>query len=148
MLARFDVSSTIKVPHEALDELRQLIRRAEEEYCAAWESEVGDVPLEFRARAMASHLLDSGFSQSHLHRWLTAITDQIATISDLNRAVSEMFDAMPIESFEVFVPCAAPFSKNPKPESNVSWIDGAQGSAAGFVTTSPSAKRADTTAGS
>ena len=97
VLDRLRVDSPRSVPRDANDELRQLIRRAEDEYCSAWERASGDVPLEFRSRAMASHLLDSGFSEFHLHRWLRAVRQGVQTMADLNRAVSEMFASMPMQ---------------------------------------------------
>jgi hypothetical protein len=129
VLDDLSVTKPSQVSHHTVDELRQLIRRAEMDYCSAWQPACSGVALEFRARALASHLLDSGFSQSHLHRWLRAVQGDIGTISDLHVAISEMFNSMPGQSFEVFVPCAAPFSKPSRPDANVRWIDGAEGSA-------------------
>ena len=128
VLDRLRVDSPRSVPRDANDELRQLIRRAEDEYCSAWERASGDVPLEFRSRAMASHLLDSGFSEFHLHRWLRAVRQGVQTMADLNRAVSEMFASMPMQPFDVFVPCAAPFNKIASSDGIVRWLSGSEAS--------------------
>ena len=129
VLAELDVTAASKVPPHAVEQLHQLIRRAEEEYCAAWQSAGSGVALEYRARAIASHLLDAGFSQSHLHRWLQAVREDISTIPDLANELSTMVSSMAGKEFHVFVPCAAPFNKPSQPEAAVRWIDGAEGSA-------------------
>ena len=89
VLAALDVTAASKVPPHAVEQLQQLIRRAEEEYCATWQSADSGVALEYRARAIASHLLDAGFSQSHLHRWLQAVREHIAANPKKFRAIVE-----------------------------------------------------------
>lgn len=55
--------------------IRQLLEAAEEKYLARWEvvlgSRVNPPRPERAARSIATHLLDSGFSGTFLHRWWT-----------------------------------------------------------------------------
>ena len=72
LLGQFDVNAPDKVSRSARDELLELSRRADLDYCRWWQNAPEDVPVEFAARAIASHLLDAGFSADHLFRWAQA----------------------------------------------------------------------------
>lgn len=124
VLNELDAPTPAKVPPRAIAELHQLVRRAEKEYCGQWKRAETGIALEFRSRALASHLLDSGFSQSHLYRWLQAVRKNVHNMSDLTDQISTMFESMQPKEFELFVPCAAPFAKPNQPDAPVRWIDG------------------------
>lgn len=116
-------SSSAKVPRSARDELEQLARRVDKDYLANWAT-TNTQPLEFTARAFASHLLDGGFSPDHLHRWIRATGDRIHDLPELAQATQEMVGRLPIRSYEVFVPCAAPYRKPSAAGATVRWVDG------------------------
>lgn len=61
-LGQLDVASSSKIPLAVRDELDQLVRRLEPEYLGNWCTAATEPPVEFAARALASHLLDLGFS--------------------------------------------------------------------------------------
>ena len=82
-LDALNVSSRSKIPVVARDELEQLVRRLASDYLDNWRSATIDPPVEFSARALASHLLDLGYSPDHLHRWITAMAPTIMSMDQL-----------------------------------------------------------------
>jgi hypothetical protein len=127
ILARLDVlevTSPSKVSVAARDELDQLVRRLGSDYLQNWTVATTEPPVEFTARALAAHLLDLGFSPDHLHRWVTAIAGDITSLSQVTAATMDMVTRMPIRTYNVFVPCAAPFDKPAHGAGRVRWLDG------------------------
>ena len=123
-LGQLDVASSSKIPLAVRDELDQLVRRLEPEYLGNWCTAATEPPVEFAARALASHLLDLGFSPDHLHRWNAAVGPGIANLDVLTETAREMVTRMPPRTYDVFVPCAAPYSKPASPTGRVRWLDG------------------------
>ncbi len=124
-LERLDATSRSKIPVAARDELDQLVRRVEAEYLDNWCNSPSIAPVEFTARAFASHLLDLGYSPDHLHRWLTATSPTVTSIADLASATRDMVSSMPTRTYGVFVPCAAPYNKPAADSlSPVQWLEG------------------------
>ncbi len=118
------VASPSKVPVAARDELEQLVRRLSSDYLQNWTVATTEPPVEFTARALAAHLLDLGFSPVHLHRWITAVRGDVTSLSQVAAATMEMVTRMPIRTYHVFVPCAAPFDKPAHNGGRVRWLDG------------------------
>lgn len=58
------------------------------------------------ARAVASHLLDCGYSMSYLHRWVKGHLGSASTLGDLLDSAAELA-TRPYRAFEVVVPFAA-----------------------------------------
>jgi len=115
-------SSSSKVPISARDELEQLVRRLKVDYLANWcEKAAPLTSVEFTARALASHLLDLGFSPNHLHRWLTNVAPGLADLGQLAQKTKEMVNEMPTRSYLVFVPCAVPHDKS-QVTGQVTWL--------------------------
>ena len=106
------------------DELSHLIYRARDDYLDRWVSAPTDVPVEFAARAIASHLLDMGFSSTHLDRWLQRNRSSLATLPELAEEAATMVTEMRPRQFGVFVPCSAPYAKPSQPSGSVTWLDG------------------------
>ncbi len=125
---RLDATAPAKVPAAARDELDHLAQRAVDEYGPAW-SRAGASPVEFTARAFASYLLDAGFSQEHLHRWIRARRGGLTDVAAVAGAVATMFGSMPPKSYETFIPCSAPFDKPTDVGGAARWIDGAEAAA-------------------
>ena len=124
LLGRFAVSSTKEVSRNVSDELDHLVQRASDDYLDRWVEAPTATPVEFAARAIASHLLDMGFSNTHLYRWLQAKRCSLADLSDLAEEASGMVSKMRPRQFSVFVPCDAPYDKLGEPSGRVSWLDG------------------------
>lgn len=83
------------------------------------------MPVEFTARAFAAHLLDAGFSPDHLYRWIEAIGPDLNSINELAEAASDMVSRMPVQTYEIFVPCAAPYHKpDARSGSTFRWATG------------------------
>lgn len=101
-------------------------------YLGRWADRVRtrrDVAPEFLARRIGAHLLDHGWSASHLHRWLTYRTryrtDPVEMPDILEEAESDL--AMPPKEFVVCVPLAqAPPLPRPSPPGWMSSRDVAQ----------------------
>ena len=127
-LNALSVSSPSKIPVASRDELEQLARRLAKDYPDNW-CTANDPPVEFAARALASHLLDLGFSPDHLHRWITAVRPELRSMDQLTEATRDMVARMPSRSYTVFVPCAAPFDKPNVDTGPVRWLDGHAASA-------------------
>jgi len=123
-LSQLDVNDVKEVPRVANDELGELVRRAEEEYCSRWRSAPTDIPVEFAARAIASYLLDSGFSSDHLFRWLQAREVSFTTIHELAEETDGMVSDMQAKEFQVFVPCTAPYVEQQGDPGTMQWMDG------------------------
>lgn len=131
VLALLSVSSSQKIPRATHDELEQLIRRADNDYFSRWEHAQTIVAVEFSARAIASHLLDSGFSDDHLFRWLKAKRSSISSVQELAKELAIMTNEMQFREHTVFVPCSAPFDKSNVTSGDTIWMDG--GTAANWL---------------
>ena len=124
VLCELHVTRPGKVPESSREELEQLIRRADAEYLQLWSKASDDVPVEFAARAIASHLLDAGFSAEHLYRWVQARVKEIPSIPELAAEALTMTDKMPRKIRQVFIPCSAPFQKPTEAKNMFQWLDG------------------------
>ena len=60
VLGQMEVNTPKQLSRHAYDHLDQLTRRAQAEYCRRWADATEDVPVEFAARAIASHLRAAG----------------------------------------------------------------------------------------
>ena len=60
VLGQMEVNTPKQLSRHAYDHLDQLTRRAQAEYCGRWADATEDVPVEFAARAIASHLRAAG----------------------------------------------------------------------------------------
>ncbi len=123
-LGQLDVSSGSKVPAAARDELDHLIYRVEVDYLDNWCDAINAPSVEFSARAFASHLLDLGFSPDHLHRWIMKVGPSITDLTELATTTRDMVASMPTRTFDVFVPCAAPYRKPDVTAGPVNWLEG------------------------
>ena len=124
LLDQFDVNAPDKISRSARDELLELSRRADLEYSCQWQSAPEDVPIEFAARAIASHLLDAGFSADHLFRWVRAKESSMGSVRECAEQMATMTNEMSTRDYEVFIPCAAPFAKPSDGSGQVRWLDG------------------------
>lgn len=124
LLSRLEARSLKDVSRDLSDELSHLICRARDDYLDRWVSASTDVPVEFAARAIASHLLDMGFSSTHLHRWLQRNRSSLTTLPELAEEAATMVTEMRPRQFGVFVPCSAPYAKPSQPSGSVTWLDG------------------------
>ena len=124
LLGKLAVKSPKNVSRDARDELDHLVRRARDDYLGLWVEARADTPVEFAARAIASHLLDTGFSSTHLYRWLQAARSSLAALPELAEAAVVMVAKMPPRQFGVFVPCSAPYPKPSEPSGSVAWLNG------------------------
>ena len=124
LLQGFDVNSLKDVRRDRCDELDHLVRRAQDGYLGRWVVAPVDVPVEFTARAIASHLLDTGFSGTHLYRWLQAKRTSLSDLSELAEEAAGMVNEMRLRQFSVFIPCSAPYTKLSGPAGSVEWLDG------------------------
>ncbi len=125
-LADLDVTTSSRIPLYRRDELDQLLLRVEAEYLANWCNAAVSCPVEFTARALASHLLDLGYSPDHLHRWISAVGPNLTSVAELAEETHSMVGRMPVRGYELFVPCAAPFAKPPASSAPLVWLDGKQ----------------------
>jgi hypothetical protein len=89
--------------------LQQLEQDVGEHYLERWavalEVENHGQQPERVARALASHLLDSGVSQDHLHRWLTYLRDHDGNVHDaasIARAGQKLLDSS-LKRFRILV---------------------------------------------
>ena len=124
LLSRLEVRSPRDVSRGLCDELGHLVRRARDDYLTQWVNAPADIPVEFAARAIASHLLDMGFSSTHLHRWLQGNRSSLAVLPELAEEAAGMVTEMRPRKFDVFVPCSAPYAKPAEPSGSVTWLDG------------------------
>ena len=130
-LDRLDVETGSKDWRSKIDiagrhELDQLVRHLRMDYLGNWCTPAGDPAVEFSARALASHLLDIGFSADHLYRWITRVGANFSTLRDLVDAARDMVVSMPPRTYLVSVPCAAPFQKPHEGNHRVVWLEGKQ----------------------
>lgn len=125
-LGDLDVTTPSRIPAHRRDELEQLLLRVQADYLSNWCSAAPGTPVEFTARALASHLLDLGYSPDHLHRWITAVGPNLTGVADLAAETQAMVDRMPERSYRLLVPCAAPYSKPPTSPGPIVWLDGKQ----------------------
>ena len=124
LLCKLEVRSPKDVSRDLCDELGHLVRRARDDYLDRWVNAPADVPVEFAARAIASHLLDMGFSSTHLYRWLQGNRSSLTTLAELAEEAAGMVTEMRPRQFGVFVPCSAPYAKPSEPSGSVTWLDG------------------------
>lgn len=111
-----------------LPALDRLTDRIESEYLLRWATWLKDaqeekVKPERTARAVASHLLDAGFSNNHLHRWLTYRTAHDARVYTLAELLSEAHELVmeALSSFTVLVPVNAGLGAKAQPPKE--WLD-------------------------
>lgn len=128
-LSEFNKSSVKGLSSSPLDDLRHLIRRAEDEYCERWCQAPAEQPVEFVARALASHLLDAGLSSDHLYRWLQRHRDGFGSLAALTDAIAAMDSEMRPRGIEVFVPCAAQYVQAAQPSGDLEWKSAPEASA-------------------
>jgi len=124
LLGRLEVKSPKDVSRGLCDELGHLAHRARDDYLNQWVNAPADLPVEFAARAIASHLLDMGFSSTHLHRWLQGNRSSLTALPELAEEAAGMVAEMRPREFGVFVPCSAPYAKPSEPSGSVTWMDG------------------------
>jgi hypothetical protein len=125
-LGDLDVTTAARIPAHRPDELEQLLVRVDAEYLSNWCDTTANAPVEFTARALASHLLDLGYSSDHLHRWITAVGPALTTVAELATETQSMVGRTPERRYAVFVPCAAPYEKPSTSSGFVRWLDGHQ----------------------
>jgi hypothetical protein len=90
-------------------QLGQLINLINEGYLDRWAaaaSTLAGVSAERLSRAIASHLLDCGYSPGFLHRTFRLMAKETATVGDLLTKAAELANAAP-RQFEVLVPFTA-----------------------------------------
>lgn len=90
------------------DSLTHLTARGGETYLDTWRTTVAEAGLpgiEGPARAIASHLLDSDLSPDHLHRWLTAVQQDLETsgVAALVEDAKRVHDAVE-RGYSILVP--------------------------------------------
>ena len=124
LLQLSEVKSAQKIPPHSVDELEALTRRAAQDYCARWRDNADGTSAEFAARALASHALDTHLSADHLFRWLEATGPSLRSTAELAEEMDSMQDRMHTRSYEVFIPCAAPFDKPDRSDGSLRWISG------------------------
>lgn len=96
-------------------ELQQIAADIREQYLERWavalENESHGFNAERIARSVASHLLDTGLSQNHLHRWLSWSRERDPVVHDLPSLVrrAEDFARRPEKQYRVLVPMLSPF---------------------------------------
>ncbi len=96
-------------------ELEQIAVDAKVHYLERWavalEHEHHGFNAERIARSLASHLLDAGFSQNHLHRWLSWSCERDPKEHDLASLVrsAAAFSRRPDKQYRVFVPMLTAF---------------------------------------
>lgn len=124
VLKRLNVKTPKDLQRDAYYQLEQLTHRARAEYFKQWTTTTSE-PVEFSSRAIASHLLDTGISNTHLYRWLQTKRYALGSLPELAEETHAMLTEMCLKQFNVFIPCSAPnigeFS--PKSESQVRWMD-------------------------
>jgi len=89
--------------------LVRLIDLVQTDYITRWATsfDTASAPSPERlARAIASHLLDCGYSMSYLHRWVTGHIGSANTLGDLLDSAAELA-TRPCRTFEVIVPFEA-----------------------------------------
>jgi hypothetical protein len=105
--------------------LEELLRQLRPEYLSNWAVALAGQRRprpERAARAIAAHLLDLGFSQRFLHRWLTYRVKNATpmTLSDIVQDADALANT-PIQQFDVLVALrASPRGKTPKPQG---WLE-------------------------
>ena len=106
--------------------LRELTDMIEDGYLGRWRTALDSPNLpapERLARAVASHLLDRGYSMGFLHRWALGVVGRGASLAQLFGEAEDLADA-PARAFEVLVP----FVSVPKPGELAAglgtWLDG------------------------
>lgn len=96
-------------------ELQQIAADVRDHYLERWalalEQEHHGFNAERIARSVASHLLDAGLSQNHLHRWLSWSRERDARVHDLPSLLRQAgdFAQRPDRQYRVFVPMISHF---------------------------------------
>ena len=105
--------------------LRELTDLVEDGYLGRWLSALDSPSLpapERLARALASHLLDCGYSMGFLHRWARAMVGRGASLAEVFREAEQLADAG-ARAFDVLVPLVSV----PKPDELAAglstWLD-------------------------
>jgi hypothetical protein len=106
---------------QSIRELRHLRAQVSQTYFENWRAAAtaGDAALERLARALASTLLDAGFSPSGLHRWLQGLVrnNPPASIEDVIDAAGDRL-RLPGRNWHVVVPVEqVPFRRHPRPSN-------------------------------
>ena len=124
MLNRLEVRPLKDLSQDVCDELDHLAHRAQDDYLSQWVGTPADAPVELTARAIASHLLDTGFSSTHLYRWLQSKRSSLSDPRELAEEAAGMVAEMRRRLFSVFVPCSAPYAKPSAASGAVTWLEG------------------------
>lgn len=105
--------------------LRQILDDVDANYLKRWSEHVASAPgaptrsFERAARAVASHMLDAGFSPSHLHRWFSyhiRHSPHHQTLADLLTEAHELLVGTPARTFPIMVALlSAPRLNGPAP---------------------------------
>ena len=103
----------------SLVELSSLVQ---EGYLDRWARLIESKPSPERlARAVASHLLDKGYSMPFLHRWARALMRREATLAELIGSAIDLADRGP-QTYEVMLPfVSVPGAKTHLTESDEAW---------------------------
>jgi len=103
--------------------LNEIIDWIEDGYLARWKAAAStpgaSLSPERFARAVASHLLDAGFSQDFLHSWVARLNVQ--TLAEIADAASELLESHALRSFEVLVPFEAVSNDESNRDENDAW---------------------------
>ena len=124
VLDRLEVKPLKDVSQDVCDELDHLARRAQDDYLNRWVAAPADAPVELTARAIASHLMDAGFSSTHLYRWLQSKRSSLSALHELAEEAAGMVTEMRPRQFSIFVPCSAPYAKPSAASGAVTWLEG------------------------
>jgi hypothetical protein len=97
------------------------------DYVRRWAGVVAKQPgygVETFGRSVAAHLLDAGFSSTHLHLFIKQRLDKSApeiTLAELCEALQEELNAKPLRQFEVLLA----FGRPPKVGGGIpaTWLD-------------------------
>ena len=124
VLKRLKVKTSKDLQRDAYYQLEQLTHRAQAEYFKQWTTTTSE-PVEFSSRAIASHLLDSGISNTQLYRWLQTKRSALGSLPELAEETHAMLTGMCPKQFNVFIPCSAPNigELSSKSEGQVRWMD-------------------------
>lgn len=103
--------------------LNEIIDRVDDSYLARWEQAAAEAsrppsPERF-ARAIASYLLDAGFSQRFLHRWAQQLA--ATSLADIAAAAGDLISGHLPATFEVLVPFEAVSNDQHNRDSDAAW---------------------------
>lgn len=104
--------------------LNEIIGWIEDGYLTRWKIAASEPSSQLSperfARAIASHLLDSGFSQSFLHSWVGAL--KVQTLAEIAESASELLESRKPRSFEVLIPFEAVSNDESNRDTNSAWM--------------------------